>query len=711
ANFKPNELVTATVVASWDPEKGASFQTSGLTTEADFVEIPTPDFTGDASHGFSFLARTGGHNETLIIDNLAIGPLGSFSLESRDPKIAGDSTLTLPAALGTQTTGQLEVTNDGATQDLIIESGTLGGANPDAFTVLTEFPLTITPGGTSLIDVQFAAGDVTGNVRAILTLANNDAVEIARNRAITLIGSAYPPTDGNYTQDFDGFADGATDLGDGSIMGSSTDQAFVEGDMLKLSDVEVGSTNSSFKTPILGPNPNVTFIASFDYSLIGEGRPADGFSFNYGSIPEDPDNHGAGEEGFGNGIAVEFDTWDNGGEGADTGIGVDVSVNGVTAGMLRETVEADPADNQFFTFTPPGEPLQPKNVELTWIKSSDTSGLLTLIIDGETLYEDLETPDFEPTPDHRFAFSARTGGATETVLIDNLNIVSGSEDPNIFSRTKVDFGVVQKNAGARNIQVSVRNTGQTETLALSSGEITSGGSVFSVTGVPDSIAPGQVATINVSADPANASGLTTGILTLDSNDPSQPSIDIFLQISVPSNPDLLAHYRMDETGGSEMEDSSGNARNGSYSTFGDGTVTVNEAGLAGGRAVRFSDEGDSGAGFGQVTNFPALESMSISLWIQQDESDSGASSTLVYKGVEDEFKFVLAEFSGIGTAWIVEDSPEDPEFFQEDVFAAGASTHLVMVFDGAANSSKLFANGELVAEGDRGNGFTDEENT
>ncbi|MGY8686307.1 MAG: hypothetical protein ACKVHP_01005, partial [Verrucomicrobiales bacterium] len=65
ANFKPNEKVSASATVGWDPVNGATFTTEGLRTNADFVNVATPGFTAEAGHGFSFLARVGGHNETV----------------------------------------------------------------------------------------------------------------------------------------------------------------------------------------------------------------------------------------------------------------------------------------------------------------------------------------------------------------------------------------------------------------------------------------------------------------------------------------------------------------------------------------------------------------------------------------------------------------------------------------------------------------------
>ncbi len=84
ANFKPEERVSASAIISWDPaNEVVSFQTTGLRVNADFTNVPLDGFAGDPAYGFSLLARTGGHNETLEIDNLRIS--GVF-----DPSNGGD---------------------------------------------------------------------------------------------------------------------------------------------------------------------------------------------------------------------------------------------------------------------------------------------------------------------------------------------------------------------------------------------------------------------------------------------------------------------------------------------------------------------------------------------------------------------------------------------------------------------------------------------
>ena len=129
-----------------------------------------------------------------VVDNLKVGPLGSFELKGRDPKIDGDASVTLAAEFGATVTGQVLVFNDGVENDLVIESGTLSGDAAAAFRVLSEFPVTLAPGESGMIDVEFTAPNELGNVNAILTLVNNDTLEIAQNRIVELIGSPFAST-------------------------------------------------------------------------------------------------------------------------------------------------------------------------------------------------------------------------------------------------------------------------------------------------------------------------------------------------------------------------------------------------------------------------------------------------------------------------------------------------------------------------------------
>ncbi|MEO1860019.1 MAG: LamG-like jellyroll fold domain-containing protein, partial [Verrucomicrobiales bacterium] len=61
-----------TIEISWNPQLGASFKTTGMTTNAEFTDVDTTGFTADDGHNFIFTARVGGANQDLFIDNLII---------------------------------------------------------------------------------------------------------------------------------------------------------------------------------------------------------------------------------------------------------------------------------------------------------------------------------------------------------------------------------------------------------------------------------------------------------------------------------------------------------------------------------------------------------------------------------------------------------------------------------------------------------------
>ncbi|MCB1097228.1 MAG: hypothetical protein KDN22_16765 [Verrucomicrobiae bacterium] len=155
-----------------------------------------------------------------------------------------------------------------------------------------------------------------------------------------------------YFQNFNHLADGTTDLGDGSSVASdAVFTAAVQGKALQMTIDAISSQNAAYRLPNLG-DIGGDFAVAFDYALSGGGaRPADGFSFNFGPIADDEFASPA-EEGFGKGLTVAFDTWDNDGneDGLGNGIGIDVRLNGATIAGARAAAGADPINNEFFVF-------------------------------------------------------------------------------------------------------------------------------------------------------------------------------------------------------------------------------------------------------------------------------------------------------------------------------------------------------------------------
>ncbi|MEZ5329254.1 MAG: choice-of-anchor D domain-containing protein [Verrucomicrobiales bacterium] len=384
-----------------------------------FENLEIPDYTPDSGDAFLFSARTGGATETLLIDNIEINAPGALPVH--DPALSVAKTFGFePTIIGETVTGVLPITNAGSDEPLIIASGVLSGADAGAFALTTAFPLTINPGESANIGITFTAEAPSGGRRATLALDSNDSFPKLQEISIPISGIAVPETleATIYEQNFDAFANEETDLGDGSSLTSNNGVAMVVDGALQLTRDGTGGSNSGWVIPTLGPSATQSWQATFDLTLAGGGgSPADGFSFSFGPYTE---GFTGGEEST-SGLGVEFDTWDNEGEGQATGIGMDISVDGadVPDGQMR----IDPADNKgnnrFFKFDGVARP-----VTISYEQTGGDTGRLSYEIDGDVVYDKLEITGLEPGVDWTFAFGARTGGATETVIIDNMRIIA-----------------------------------------------------------------------------------------------------------------------------------------------------------------------------------------------------------------------------------------------------------------------------------------------
>ena len=159
------------------------------------------------------------------------------------------------------------------------------------------------------------------------------------------------------------------------------------------------------------------WTATFDVTLSdtpGGNPPADGFSFNYGNIPQGDTGYRGFEEGWGSDtpyLSVEFDTWMVG--DAEHGFNVGVDGTDVPGGFVNTDLITD------------GQTVN-ASVEITY---DPTDGVTLTVDDGGgpiDVFTDLATPGFVGDDNYTFNFGARTGGATETLLIDNLNITTAA---------------------------------------------------------------------------------------------------------------------------------------------------------------------------------------------------------------------------------------------------------------------------------------------
>jgi hypothetical protein len=221
-----------------------------------------------------------------------------------------------------------------------------------------------------------------------------------------------------YEQDFDNFANGTSDLGDGSVMAGT---ARVMGLALELTLDGGASGFGSFSIPAL-PGSAAGWTATFDLTITdsaGNNEPADGLSFNYGNF--NLGVLGAAEEGMGAGdapqnLSFEIDTWMN--LDAEQGVNISGNWGGAELGQLAFTNGPILLDGTSVS-------------GLVTISYDPTSGasFTTAGLNTNAAFSNIAVTPFAGDNAFNFALSARVGGANETVLIDNLTVItSGSND-------------------------------------------------------------------------------------------------------------------------------------------------------------------------------------------------------------------------------------------------------------------------------------------
>jgi len=236
---------------------------------------------------------------------------------------------------------------------------------------------------------------------------------------LILASLALPATAATYSNNFDSYADGTTDLADGSVITGAA--ATVQGGRLQLTIDNQGLGFSSYTIPAIA-NSSQGFTASWDYEIfdsVGANVPADGFSFNYGDF--DMGARGQAEEGMigfaGNNISFEVDTWMN--FDAEQGVNISGIVGGVDIGNALGAFNNGPILNDGQRVT--------GSMTASYDAGAGTVSFVTTGLETNADFVGIDLGGNSGDDAWNFGFSARVGGANQDLFIDNLVITTVPE--------------------------------------------------------------------------------------------------------------------------------------------------------------------------------------------------------------------------------------------------------------------------------------------
>ena len=192
-----NELTVSRVEVT-----GANAANFDITTPTPFTVLPGESVdvaftfspngaTGQVSASFVFESNDVASPFNTEVNGLIYDPKISLSVETLD-----FGSVTEPASR------MIEVSNAGGTQDLVIDSATIVGADANFFTV--SDPVSVSPKSLEMLSITFNSGGASGAFEAMLVLASNDPVV----NVVNLPLNAQVPISDAVLVSFDAFIDG-----------------------------------------------------------------------------------------------------------------------------------------------------------------------------------------------------------------------------------------------------------------------------------------------------------------------------------------------------------------------------------------------------------------------------------------------------------------------------------------------------------------------
>ncbi len=589
---------------------------------------------------------------------------------------------------------------------ITLTEAVFAGDDAGVFTAVTEFPLTIAPNSTEMLEIAFTPSNETdGRIAAAVTLSSDDP--LVRPVSLDLEAERYRELLAHFRMD-----DAGNPPQDASPNGAT------------------------------GVYQEFRIVPEYESpSLVGGDGTSVGFS----------DEH---EDGTGN--WAQFDVFHS--PSVTLSVWIQSGGSGTTDVILNRNDAASFADNDGIygvVLTEDGEIVvnvrdnlilssgedaisegQPHHIVFTHLDEdgfgNETASRSRLYIDGVLVDEatGADTFGFGDYPDTARATDLHLGsrpaaGSGYNGLIDELQIyrveleprqvealfntpemTARFDNPNLAAVSRLQFDDVSE-VEARSLPLVLANSGDSEILTITSATLSGPDAAsYAITDAPESLQPGESVELIVTVDPGNRVGGFLATLEIITNDESDPSIVIPLSASVPNPSGLLAHYPMDETEGEIMTDASGNRLDGRYVTSDSGIVTLGESGLAGGTAARLNER--DGVALAEIpggSDLPELPEYSIAMWFMLDNADLDTGSVLFARGAE------FQASSAIALLVTPDEAPLQWITNQDDAIATSSGLikpdtlyHLVATYvdsngvEEGADRLRLYVNGELAEE-------------
>ncbi len=275
------------------------------------------------------------------------------------------------------------------------------------------------------------------------------------------------------------------------------------------------------------------------------------------------------------------------------------------------------------------------------------------------------------------------------VRIDGLRGGGLTEDPNLIGPSMTPFGQLDQSEAVTRM-TTLRNSGGTQTLSITGARVVGEhADLFTLGAVPPELPPNESVAVEIMVDPRGASGHFAAALELTTNDPSTPVQQFDISAFIPVSPNLVAHYKLDETNAGQLLDASGFGRHGTYNAT-QGSLTLGGDPLAAGTSAAFMEGAFAETG---PDVLPVFENaFSISLWHTPGETNNAASLISRGDGQGDPFALVA---SGSTLFWF--SGGGDPAVTAEDALTLGENHHIVITV--ADNTATLYINGSATASG------------